>query len=106
MSPFWNRRASIFVFRDMNTEIFSVENLKCQGCVNSVRKRLLREMDVAGVDVDLVQGQVKVSFQHVPDRERIANALAELGYPEHGKGNFLQKGKSYVSCAIGRLEKD
>lgn len=90
----------------MNTEIFKVENLKCQGCANSVRKRLLRETDVAGVDVDLDQGQVKVSFQHQPDRDRIAEALAELGYPEEGKGTLFQKGKSYVSCAIGRLEKD
>lgn len=90
----------------METELFQVENLKCQGCANSVRKRLLREPDVAAVDVNLDEGKVSVSFNHQPDRIKISEALAELGYPEQGKGNLLQKGKSYISCAIGRLDQE
>lgn len=90
----------------METELFMVENLKCQGCANSVRKRLLRESDVAAVDVNLDEGKVSVSCNHRPDRIRIIDALAELGYPEQGKGSFLQKGKSYISCAIGRLDNE
>lgn len=90
----------------MKTELFLVENLKCQGCANSVRKRLLKENDVAAVDVDLDLNEVRVSFGHSPNRELINNVLADLGYPERGKGNLMQKGKSYISCAIGRLEKE
>ena len=30
--------------------------------------------------------------------------LSKLGYPELGTSNVLQKAKSYVSCAIGKLE--
>jgi len=26
-----------------------------------------------------------------------------MGYPEIGKGNTIQKAKSYVSCMIGRM---
>ena len=90
----------------MNTESFEVENLKCQGCANSVKKRLMKEQGVSAVDVDLDEGKVKVAFTHSPERARIAEVLAELGYPEQGTGNLFQKGKSYVSCAIGRLGKE
>ena len=30
--------------------------------------------------------------------------LSKWGYPEMGTSNLVQKAKSYVSCAIGRLE--
>ena len=90
----------------MNTEFFEVENLKCQGCANSVKKRLMRERGVSAVDVNLDEGTVKVAFTNSPERSHIAEILAELGYPEQGTGNLLQKGKSYVSCAIGRLGKE
>lgn len=87
----------------MKLESFDVENLKCQGCANSVKKRLMRESGVAAVDVDVNEGKVKVAFNATPFRERISELLAELGYPEQGTGTLLQKGKSYVSCAIGRF---
>ncbi|MFZ9503435.1 MAG: heavy-metal-associated domain-containing protein [Cyclobacteriaceae bacterium] len=87
----------------MNTESFEVENLKCQGCANSVKKRLMREHGVSAVDVNLDEGTVKVAITNALERTRIAEVLADLGYPEQGTGNLLQKGKSFVSCAIGRI---
>ena len=88
---------------------FEVANIKCGGCARSIGKALRADARVTGVEVD-VEGGV-VSVQASDDaRESLRAELLRLGYPEAGSAEGLQalaaKGKSFVSCAIGRFGKD
>jgi len=89
----------------MNYSI-EVENIKCGGCANSIRRRLLEMDDIAGVSVDIEAGVVTVAAPESARREIVA-ALEKMGYPERGSIAGLKaagaKAKSFVSCAVGRL---
>ena len=85
----------------------AVENIKCGGCANSIRSKLLDQQLAQQVDVDVEQGQVHVDGN--PEwRQRVADALAQMGYPETGSVEGIKaataKAKSFVSCAVGRLD--
>jgi copper chaperone len=88
----------------MKTEVFEVDNLKCSGCAATVKKALLEKNGVSAVDVLIEEGIVKVNFSGISDRDMVFKELKRLGYPEKGTGNLLDKGKSLVSCAVGRIE--
>jgi copper chaperone len=85
-----------------------VENVKCGGCANSIRKGLLDVAGVSGVDVDIETGVVEVRADEAL-RADITRRLASMGYPETGSVQGLQsagaKAKSFVSCAVGRMNK-
>ena len=67
----------------------SVENIKCGGCANTIRSRLLEEPGVSDVEVDIEQGQV--SIQAAGDhRAALVERLAKLGYPEVGSVEGLK----------------
>lgn len=85
----------------------AVENIKCHGCANSIRGKLLEQELARAVDVDVEQG--KVSIEGNPERrDQVALALAKMGYPEVGSVEGMKaaaaKAKSFVSCAIGRID--
>lgn len=90
----------------MNYQI-QVENIKCGGCANSIHKQLIQLDGVEVVDVDVANGTVNIQGDQ-GQREQVVQALVKLGYPETGSVDGLQaagaKAKSFVSCAIGRLE--
>lgn len=49
-----------------------------------------------------------ISFKSIPpeETEGVIQRLSELGYPVNDETNSLgKKIKSYVSCAIGRIQK-
>lgn len=81
--------------------MIQVENLKCGGCVSSVKKALSSVRGVNEVSVDQESGMIEVSGH--ADRAQLIDKLAGLGYPEVGNNNLLSKTKSYVSCAIGKM---
>lgn len=88
----------------MNKETIVIDNLKCGGCANTVTKRL-QEMDgVENVNVLLKTSTVEIEKEENVTREALIEKLSKLGYPEIGTSNLVQKAKSYVSCAIGRLD--
>ena len=85
----------------------AVENIKCNGCASSIRSKLTEQELVKTVDVDVEQGEVHVEGN--PEwRDQVAIALAKMGYPEVGSVEGLKaaaaKAKSFVSCAIGRID--
>ncbi|MCB1801525.1 MAG: heavy-metal-associated domain-containing protein [Gammaproteobacteria bacterium] len=85
----------------------AVENIKCGGCANSIRSKLLDQELVRAVEVDIEHGEVRIDGN--PEwRDQVAHALARMGYPEVGSVEGLQaaaaKAKSFVSCAIGRID--
>ena len=90
------------------TYSISVENIKCGGCANTIKTRLVDLPSVSSVDVEIETGVVTVDGDEA-QREKIAAELLRLGYPESGTAEGLKaaaaKAKSFVSCAIGRIEK-
>ncbi|MBF0256232.1 MAG: heavy-metal-associated domain-containing protein [Gammaproteobacteria bacterium] len=85
----------------------AVENIKCNGCATSIRKKLAEIAGVAQVEVDVAGGQVQVEADEAL-RPQLVTALAQMGYPEVGSVEGLKaaasKAKSFVSCAVGRID--
>lgn len=65
----------------MQTERFQVKNVKCGGCVSSIRQGLLTITGVKDVAVVIQGGEVIVSGEDL-NREALAQKLIQLGYPE------------------------
>lgn len=80
---------------------FEVENIKCGGCMNSIKTALLKLDGVESVSIDQETDMVTIQGNAV--REVIVSKLNDLGYPEKGHNSFAKKAKSYVNCAIGRM---
>lgn len=84
--------------------VVHVDNLKCGGCASTIRRRLGELPFVGAVTVDPDTGTVTVTHDGSGTRAEVTKALSALGYPEHGTGGLVEKAKSYVSCAIGRIQ--
>jgi len=86
-----------------------VENIKCEGCAGSIRKGLGNLDGVTDVVVDVAAGSVTVSADDTL-RPEVAAKLAAMGYPERGSVHGLKsagaKARSFVSCAVGRMQND
>ena len=85
--------------------IIEIENLKCHGCANTITKGLLNMEGVADVKVSHETSEVQILYSGDADRtEEFAAKLKTLGYPRAGENSAGRKIKSYVSCAIGRMD--
>lgn len=86
----------------------SVENIKCGGCANTIKTRLVELEPVSEVEVEIETGIVTIEGNE-SERDTVTAELLRLGYPESGTAEGLKaaaaKAKSFVSCAIGRIEK-
>jgi copper chaperone len=86
-----------------------VENIKCGGCANSIKKGLMDEAGVSTVEIDVENGMVSIDGENL-DRDAIASHLLKMGYPERGSVEGMKaataKAKSFVSCAIGKVSSD
>lgn len=84
-----------------------VENIKCGGCAASIQKNLQADDRVSSVDVDIEQGIVKIEASDNA-RQDFSAALLKMGYPESGTAEGIAaaraKAKSFVSCAIGKVD--
>lgn len=88
----------------MTTEKIYIENLKCHGCANTIRREIGRFPEVQEVEVSHDDSSVSIAFEGEESfREKITRRLAKLGYPEQGHNSGLNKAKSYLSCAVGRI---
>lgn len=63
------------------TEVFTVANMKCQGCVNNIISGLLACDEVMEVEVEQTTGTVIVTGELL-DRASLASTLEGLGFPE------------------------
>lgn len=84
------------------TTTFNVENIKCGGCANSISTRINKIIGVQKVDVNIEDQAIIVDGDF--DELEITSTLASMGYPRIGENDFIKKAKSYVSCAIGRMQ--
>lgn len=78
-----------------------VENIKCGGCMNSIKTTLLKLEGVKDVHIDQEIDTIVVESH--TEREILIQALSKMGYPEKGKNTMIHKAKSMVSCAIGKI---
>lgn len=89
----------------MNIEI-AVENIKCGGCASTIINKLSDADGVLEVKVDIESGTVTIDGDPAM-RDKYAGILSSAGYPEvgtvEGLGSAGAKAKSFVSCAVGRL---
>jgi copper chaperone CopZ len=85
------------------THKIEVENIKCGGCMNSIKTALLKIENVTEVAIDKETDTITIDADN--DRAVFVNTLSSLGYPEKGHNTLLHKGKSFVSCAVGNLAK-
>lgn len=89
--------------------IIVVDNIKCGGCANRIRTELLKIAGVISVEVD-IEGESVLIAADRDVREQALDRLRSMGYPEKGSVEGVQamgaKARSFVSCALGRLEKD
>ena len=87
----------------MNAEI-QIENLKCGGCAATIKKGILGLEGINEVAIDVEKSIVSIVSEK-ENLEEIKLKLSKLGYPEVGdKNTVLHKAKSFVSCAVGRLD--
>ncbi|PIY07575.1 MAG: heavy metal transporter [Flexibacter sp. CG_4_10_14_3_um_filter_32_15] len=81
----------------------SVENIKCGGCINTIKTALLKNENVQTVDIDKESETISIETKTPSERTTFTQLLSKLGYPEKGQNDFMHKVKSYVSCAIGKV---
>jgi copper chaperone len=84
------------------TETIFVENIKCGGCIKSIKEALQHIAGVNTVMVDKDKESVVVTGTDI-GRGIIIDKLGELGYPEKGNNSLLKKVRSFVSCAVGKM---
>ena len=86
----------------------TVDNIKCAGCVGSITKKLTAVFATDQINIDIEQGIVDIDIND-SKKEALVKVLLDLGYPEtdsvHGFDSAKAKAKSFVSCAIGKMDK-
>ncbi len=81
-----------------------IQNLKCNGCASTINKKLSGLKNINEVSIDVENDSVSFEYDTEDTFETVKKELHKLGYPLVGEDNKLQsKAKSYVSCAIGRM---
>lgn len=87
----------------MKTSII-VQNLKCNGCANTITNKLSSLDNISEIKVDVDKSEVTFNYQNDTDVALVKATLKNNGYPEAGEENpLVTKAKSYVSCAIGKF---
>ncbi|WP_136479893.1 heavy-metal-associated domain-containing protein [Cognatitamlana onchidii] len=81
-----------------------IQNLKCSGCANTIKTKLIDIEDITELSIDNKQNTVTFSYEKEETAQEVKQVLLKLGYPVVGDSNTIgTKAKSFVSCAIGRM---
>ncbi len=84
-----------------------VDNIKCGGCANTIRKKMTDIEGVTAAEVDIDNGVVTIDGDESV-RPTVVETLLKAGYPESGSAEGMSalkaKASSFVSCAVGRLD--
>lgn len=84
----------------------AIQNLKCTGCESTIVKKLHQLPGIKDISVNVDKCTVSFSYETDDGPETVQKELTKLGYPIQGDLNTLgTKAKSYISCAIGRVNK-
>ena len=89
-------------------QTFLVQNVKCGGCANTLKKAL--KDDFGDIEVNLGKEPREITLDVDDDKkENLKLKLRSLGYPLvtdelSTLQNVGAKAKSFVSCAIGKMD--
>ncbi len=86
---------------------FEVLNVKCGGCANTLRKRLEPEFGEVDVDLESMPRRITLDIEE-EQLPRLREILKGLGYPMADEQRAfidagMDKAKSFVSCALGKI---
>ncbi len=89
-------------------QTFEVQNVKCGGCANTLKKALLDEFGEVEVNLEKEPREITLEIDETK-KENLKLKLRSLGYPlSDDELSTLQnvgaKAKSFVSCAIGKMD--
>jgi copper chaperone len=85
-----------------------VDNIKCAGCASHITDKIMAMGNIISINVDIETGQVSGEMsEDILDKIKVT--LTGLGYPKAGTQEGLEalgsKAKSFVSCAVGKMNK-
>lgn len=86
----------------METQEIFVENIKCGGCMTSIKSAIMKLAGVKSVEINLEQEKITIGGKGIK-KEAMIKKLTSLGYPEKGHNTIFNQAKSYVSCAVGKM---
>lgn len=82
----------------------NIQNLKCNGCKRSIEVKLSKIKGISNIFIDVPENRVSFNYESQSVIEKLRKTLIDIGYPITGDPNtIVDKAKSYVSCAIGKL---
>lgn len=81
-----------------------IQNLKCGGCANTITNKISVLEDVSELEINNDNNTVSFQYENEGTINKVQELLNSLGYPVVGDKNAITtKAKSFVSCAIGRI---
>ena len=84
-----------------------VENLKCGGCASTIKKGLISIEGIETVTIEVETSEVSINSDNTVIIDSAIKKLSTMGYPQVGDPNsILKKAKSYVSCAVGKMNQE
>lgn len=86
----------------MKTQEIFVENIKCAGCMTSIKHALLKIKGIVKVEIDKDEEKISLSGDQYQLSE-VIDSLNGMGYPQKGENSVFKQAKSYFSCAIGKM---
>lgn len=91
-------------------QTLQVENVKCGGCAQTLRTKLEPLFGTVKINLMVQPREITLDIE-AAQMPQLREALLEIGYPlSSDELNFVQtastKVKSFVSCAVGRMEGD
>ncbi|MBS9782607.1 MAG: heavy-metal-associated domain-containing protein [Arcobacter sp.] len=86
---------------------FQVENVKCGGCGNTLKKALKEDFGEVEVNLEVHPREITLDLEEGKE-QALKQKLISLGYPfsDEKLGAFQKASttaKSFVSCAIGKM---
>ena len=88
-------------------QTYEVLNVKCGGCANTLKTKLLEEFGEVAVNLEVEPRQITLEIEdaNIP---ALRQALKSLGYPMSDEDlstveGFTTTAKSFVSCAVGKM---
>jgi copper chaperone len=88
-------------------QTFKVQNIKCNGCANTIKLKLKEEFGEVKVNLEVEPREITLEIDE-PQIEKLKTTMKQLGYPFVGETlntfeTIESKAKSFVSCAVGRM---
>jgi copper chaperone CopZ len=91
-------------------QTFQLENVKCGGCANTLKRKLKERYGEIEVNLDMFPREITLDIN--PDIvAELGAALKKLGYPFSSERlGFVDTGttkaKSFISCAVGKIDQN